>query len=77
MVEGDGGGIYTKDRAVEREKGEKEEKVDSVDRGVLFLKKFPPWPYSLRPLNPPLSRLLVLDALSTLCLLSSFYRNLI
>ena len=77
MVDGDSGGIYIKDRVVEWEKGEKEEKVNNIDRGVLFLKKLPPQPYLSQLLNPPLSQLLVLDALSTLYLLSSFYRNLI
>ena len=47
MVNRDSGGIYIKDGAVEREKGEKEEKVNSVDRGVLFLKKLSPRPYLL------------------------------
>ena len=77
MVNGDSGGVYTKNRVIEREKEEKEEKINNIDRGVLFLKKFPSWPYLSQLLNPPLPRLLVLDALSTLRLLSSLYRNLI
>ena len=55
MVKGNGGGIYIKDRAVKREKGEKKKKVNGVDGGVLFLKKLSPWPCLSRPLNPPLS----------------------
>ena len=42
MINRDSGDIYTKDKAVEREKGKKEEKVNNVDRGVLFLKKLSP-----------------------------------
>ena len=54
IVKGDNGGVYTEDGAVEREKKENREKVNNVDKGVLFLKKPPPWLCLLRLLNPPL-----------------------
>ena len=36
MSKGDSGGVYIKDKVVEREKEKKKEKVNSIDKGVLF-----------------------------------------
>ena len=47
MVKEDSDGVYIKDRAVEREKKKKEEKVNNINGGVLFLKKLSPRPYLL------------------------------